>query len=298
MTRKASHVEFLNLPVSIREKIYGYLLLPHLEEDVTTINYTLDWPHLENPSNTTFAGPTQIDLCTCSCDVARDDNGEDASDSTEELVEHLDTVQRQHEPHVYTRHQCSGPEVQFKAPHEGLWVLDAAHGQFNILRPATAGELADRPSAALLRTCRQVHDEALPYLYRDRDFFFLTGPCPRGRYQAYATLRWLQQLSLEARGNVEIISLLVQPYEEDCNIAEVEDAWAELGEYVRDHLPRFKWLCLDVWDQEVYYAANVFHELFDKQGVGIVVRQPQQGDGVEVFIARESFLASFEDEAE
>jgi len=298
MTAKTSHVGFLDLPISIRERIYAYLLLPHLEEDVTTINYTLEWPHLENPSNTTFAGSTQINLCTCPCNITNEEAGEDTSDSTEDFQEDVDDPKDQHKLHVYTRHRCLGPEVRFKAPREGLWVLDAAHGQFNILCPATNDELADRPSAALLRSCRQVHDEALPFLYRDRDFFFLTGPCPRGRYQAYATLRWLQQLSSEARANVEIFSLLVQPYEEDCNIAEVEEAFAELGAYVRHHLPRFKWLCLDVWDQDVYQVANVFAGLFDKQGTGIVVRQPQRGDEVEVFITRASFLDSFDEEAE
>lgn len=298
MTVKTSHVGFLDLPISIREKIYAYLFLPHLEENVTTINYTLEWPHLENPSNTTFAGPTQIDLCTCPCAITSEEASEDTGEDTEDSEEDVKDPKDQHGPHVYTRQRCLGPVVRFKVPREGLWVLEAAHGQFNILRPATNDELADWPSAALLRTCRQVHDEALPYLYRDRDFFFLTGPCPRGRYQAYATLRWLQQLSAEARANVEIFSLLVQPYEEDCNIAEVEESYAELGAYVRDHLPRFKWLCLDVWDQEVYQAAKVFVGLFDKQGTGIVVRQPQRGDEVDVFITRESFLASFEHEVE
>ncbi|KAF3053417.1 hypothetical protein E8E11_004743 [Didymella keratinophila] len=293
MTVKTSHAGFLDVPISIREN----LLLPHEEEDVTTINYTLSWPHLENPSNTTFAGPTQIDLCTCPREVGNDNASEIATESIEDPQENVNDEEDQHGSHLYTRHQCLGPEVQFKSPKEGLWVLQAAHGQFNILRPATEDEVADRPSAALLRTCRQVHDEALPYLYRDRDFFFLTGPCPRGRYQAYVTLRWLQQLSSEARGNVEVISLLVQSYEEDCNIAEVEDAYAALGVYVRDHLPRFEWLCLDVWDDQVYQVANVFAGLLDKQGTGTVVRQPQRGNEVEVFVTRESFLGSFEDEA-
>ena len=80
----------------------------------------------------------------------------------------------------------------------------------------------------------------------DEDFFFLTGPCPGGRYQAYATLRWLRQLNSTARANMEILSLLVQTYEEDCNMAGVKSAYAELAEYVRDQLPVFKWPCLSV----------------------------------------------------
>jgi hypothetical protein len=298
MTAKATNIGFLDLPVSIREKIYAYLLLPHPEDDVTTINYTLEWPHLENPSNTTFAGPTQIDLCTCPRKIDLETPSEDASDSSEDRYEDSNGEEDQPGYHIYIRYQCLGPEVHFRSPKERLWVLREAHGQFNILRPATEDELADRPKAAILRVCRQIYNEALPFLYRDRDFFLLTGPCPRGRYQAYATLEWLKQLSTAAQTSVEILSLLVQPYEEDCNIAEVEDAYAELGAYIRDQLPRFKWLCLDVWDQEVYQTANVFIKLLDKQGVGIVVRQPQQGDEVEVFVTRESFSNSFEEGAE
>lgn len=276
MFTKISNSRFLDFPLSIREKIYAYLLLPHSEENVTTTNYALSWSYLDNPSNTTFAGPTQIDLCSC----PRED---------------IDDGEGTHESHIYTRYQRQGPEVHFKPPSDGLWTLQAAHGQFNILRPATVDELYDRPSAAILQVCKQVHDEALPFLYRDRDFFFLTGPCPRGRYQAYDTLQWLQQLNPKARANVEILSLLVQPYEEDCNTAEVEEAYAELGVYIRDQLPRFRWLCLDVWDKGVYQAASVFLGLFDKHGVGIVVRQPWRGSEVEVFITKKSFLASFEE---
>lgn len=264
---------FLALPKSIRDRIYAYVLLPHLEEDVTTINYTLSWPCLDNPSNTTWAGPTQIDYCNCP-------------------MEGLDQEDHQH---IYTRYKCDGPEVNFESPKKGLWLLQAVHGQFNILRPASDNELEVRPSIAVLQTSKQVYDEALPFLYRERDFFFVTGPCPRGRYQAYATLQWLKQLSKVARANVEVLSLLVQPYEEDCNMEDVEEAYAELGTYISDHLPRFKWLCLDVWDQKAYQAASVFMRLFDRKGMGIVVRQPLQGDGAQIFISRESFVASFEE---
>lgn len=263
----------MGLPTAIREKIYAYLLLPHLEEDVTTINYTLSWPYLDDPSNTTFAGPTQIDFCVCS--RADPDNRETR--------------------HIYTRYKCLGPEIHFQSPKDGLWVLHTAHGQFNILRPASDDELEDRPPVAVLQTSRHIHHEALPFLYRERDFFFITGPCPRGRYQAYATLQWLKQLQEVARVNVEILSLLVQSYEEDCDIADVEEAYAELGTYVRDHLPGFKWLCLDVWDQDVYRAARVFEGLFDRKGVGVVVRQPLRNGEVGVFVSRGEFLNSFEE---
>jgi hypothetical protein len=157
----------------------------------TSLRFVLDWPYLDNPSNNIFAGQTQIDVCTCP--------HEDVNDEDEE-----------HGSHVYTRYRCLGPETRFKPLREGLWILQEARGLINILRPA-AKELNDRPLATIIRVCKQVHDEALPFLYRDRGFFFLTGLCPRRRYQAYATLQWLKQLNPKARQCVQIISLLVQP---------------------------------------------------------------------------------------
>lgn len=266
---------FLNLPNSIRARIYAYLFPSHPEENVTTINYTLSWPYLDNPSNTTFTGAPQIDFCTCPRQDAH--LGDD-----------------QHESHIYTRYKCQGPDVRFKRPSEGLWVLQAAHGQFNILRPGPEDKFKDDPSIAILQVSRQIHDEALPFLYRDRDFFFLTGPCPRGRYQAYATLQWLKQLSSQARGNIEVLSLLVQPYEEDCSVVDVESSYAELAVYIRDELLGFKWLCLDVWDQVVYRSAHVFSRLFENERTGIVVRQRWEDFEAEVFLYKEEFLRGFE----
>lgn len=275
MSATASTSPFLNLPFPVRERVYAYLLSPHSEEDVTTINYTLSWPYLEKPSNSTFAGP-QIDFCRCP-----ERNDDDISED-------------QDETHIYTRYECSGPEVQFSTSSRELWILEAAHGQFNILRPATQEELADRPSVTILRASKQIHDEALPFLYRARDFFFVTGPCPRGRYQAYTTLQWFKQLSMKARASVEILSLLMQPYEEDCAVTDVERSYLELASYIHDHLPGFKWLCLDVWDDEVYQAAHVFSKLFGRDGVGLVVRRPLQDHTVQVFLGEGDFLQSFE----
>jgi hypothetical protein len=82
--------------------------------------------------------------------------------------------------------------------------------------------------------------------------------------------------------------------EEDCNIAEVEEAYAELGTYIKAQLPQFDWLCLDVWCQRVYQATSVFMGLFDRQRVGIVVRKPWRADEAKVFVTKEDFLASFE----
>jgi hypothetical protein len=274
MLAKASTFRFLDLPSLIRERIYAYLLSPDPEEDVTTINYTLSWSYLDSPSNTTFAGPTQIDFCSC----PRED---------------IDHKEGEHELHIYTRYKCAGPEVHFNTLSQGLWILHTAHGQFNILRPATQAELEDRPSVAILQVSKQLQEEALPFMYRNRDFFFITGPCPRGRYQAYATLQWLRQLRPQARAGIEILSLLMQPYEEDCNVTDVEGSYSELAAYIHVHLPSFRWLCLDVWDDDVYQAAHVFLRLFERDQVGIVVRRPLQDYNVEVFISEEGFLGSF-----
>lgn len=258
----------------LREKIYAYLLRPHPEEYITTINYSLEWPHLVDPSNTTFAGLPQIDPCSC----------------RRGSLEHEDG---QPEPHFYTRHKCSGPEVRFAAKREGVWVLHEALGQFNILRPATSEELEHRPSSAVLQVSRQVYEEACPFLYRGRNFLFLTGPCPRGRYQAYATLQWLKSRGPVARANIEVLSLLVQPYEEDSNAVNVGKAYAELGVFVGEQLPRFKWLCLEVWDEAVYRTASGFLRLFDNEGMGVVVRRCFRDDKFDVFASKETFLSSF-----
>ena len=169
----------LRLPAPIRQKIYTYLLAPHADEDVTTINYTLNWNWFENPSNTTFTGLQQIDLCRCP-------------------QQHYRTHNTATEDHIYERYKCHGPKVRFKSAREDLWVLSAGYtrsGQINFLRPATEMELEWRPCGNILSTCRMVYQEAVPILYRGRNFLFLTGPCPRGRYQAYATQMFLSRLT-------------------------------------------------------------------------------------------------------
>ena len=111
-------------------------------------------------------------------------------------------------------------------------------GPFNFLRPAEAAEKrAQRPGLQVARTCKAVCDEVLPYLYRGRSFLLLTGPCPRGRYQAYATRVWLQRLSRVARQSVGALAVICQKYEEDCDLSGAVRAYRELGEYVVDRLP-------------------------------------------------------------
>lgn len=282
MLAKASKLGFLDLPKSARESIYSYLLLPHQEDDITTINYRLEWPYLRDSSNTTFAGPTQIDPCFCPLGAFESRN-QYHKEENEQL-----------EPHIYTRYKCCGPEVHFASPGETLWVLQEALGQFNILRPATTAEVKSRASSAILRVCKQIHGEAHPFLYRGRNFIFLTGPCPRGRYQAYATLQWLKQLGTIARANVESISLLVQPYEEDCNIKDVKKSYAELGAFICEQLPQFKWLHLETCNERVHYTASVFSQLLERKGVGIVIQRTLRDGEVTVFASKEQFLDSFE----
>ncbi|KAL6171869.1 hypothetical protein ACJQWK_02867 [Exserohilum turcicum] len=194
--------------------------MPHLSlpDNVTTINYALDWPHLENPSNTTFAGQSQIDICRCPrADLS---------------------PQKASEPgHIYTRFRCVGPAVHFKTADDLLWVLDAPRGPLNMLRPATSDEHNRR---------RRIHDAADPAAYQDATFLFLTGPCPRGRYQAYATRTWLQSLSPLARGHVSSLCLLIQPYEEDGSDDATRRAYAHLADYIVHTVPALKALYLYV----------------------------------------------------
>ncbi|KAJ4291050.1 hypothetical protein N0V90_010248 [Kalmusia sp. IMI 367209] len=183
------------------------------DEHETVINYTLKWNWLENPSNTTFGGIPQIDLCRCPRQKHR--------------VKNVKT-----KDHIYTRFKCYGPEVRFKGGREELWVPSpgyAKSGQINFLRPATKEELSRRPNANILSTCRTVYEESLPVLYRGRNFLFVTGPCPRGRYQAYATHIFFARLSTKARALIMAFSLIAIPHEEDCNNEDVARAYADLA---------------------------------------------------------------------
>jgi hypothetical protein len=224
-----------------------YTPRPHIltPNDITTINYTLSWPHLENPSNTTFAGRTQIDVCRC---------------PRADLPQQLD----QEPGHIYTRYKCVGPEVRIIPAGEALWVLEAPHGPINMLRPATKEERERRKSC---------HVEAEPGTYADHKFLLLTGPCPRGRYQAYATLHYLRSLNAASRQQVSCLHLLIQPYEEDCVERASRQSFAELADYILHHLPHFETLCLNIWDDETKLrdAASEFSILLHKDGVSINV---------------------------
>ncbi|KAF1843972.1 uncharacterized protein K460DRAFT_290862 [Cucurbitaria berberidis CBS 394.84] len=221
--------------------------MPHVStsDDITTINYTLEWPYLENPSNTTFAGPTQIDRCRCPSSTLPQQKDKESG-------------------HIYTRYECVGPEVRFHPPEEKLWVLQAPHGPINMLRPATRAETERREA---------IHNEAEPTVYAGKNFLFLTGPCPRGRYQAYATLQFLKSLSSEARKNFDCLSLLIQPYEEDCSNDFSQKSYAELADYIVHHMSGFRTLCLNIWDDEMRLrrAASEYSLLLHKEDAKIVV---------------------------
>jgi hypothetical protein len=221
--------------------------MPHLStpSDITTINYTLEWPYLENPSNTTFVGQTQIDICRCPrSDLPPQDDKEPG--------------------HIYTRDMCLGPEVRFSTGDEELWVLQVPQGPINMLRPATIEERTRR---------KEIHDDADPTVYAETTFLFLTGPCPRGRYQAYATQKWLESLSSPARQYMSSLSLLIQPYEEDCSDEHTRRAYRDLTEYILQNLPGFQRLSMNIWDNEMRTrsAACEFERLLLKDDVEIVV---------------------------
>ncbi|KAH7558229.1 hypothetical protein BM1_05501 [Bipolaris maydis] len=218
---------------------------PILPEGVTTINYALDWPHLQNPSNTTFAGLTQIDICHC---------------QRTDLSPQKDT-----EPgHIYARLKCVEPEVHFKTAKEDLWVLEAPHGPINMLRPATEEEKARR---------NQIRPDADPSVYKGHRFLFLTGPCPRGRYQAYATQKWLETLTPAARKHISCLCLLIQPYEEDSSLEATRRVYTDLAEYLVQHAPGFEKLYLLVCPNgmQLCSAASEFSKLLHSRDVKIIV---------------------------
>jgi hypothetical protein len=229
-------------------------------QDVTTINYTLEWQHLENPSNTTFAGATQIDICKCG------PNNTDLG-------------------HLYTRNRCSRPRVRFVSPEEPLWVLQAPLGQVNLLRPANVEEIQRR---------KEVTPTAEPAAYAGKNFLLLTGPCPRGRYQAYATLEFLRSLSPLARQNVEYLSLLIQPYEEDCSDDQGGRAYVDLARYILEEVPAFKTLYLNIWGEETKIGSREFAMLLWREGVTIVINWDWWLESVEEYTDIVTFLHGVE----
>lgn len=233
-------------------------------DDITTINYTLSWPYLENPSNTTFAGPTQIDICRCPRSDISSQKNEDPG-------------------HIYTRYKCASPDIHFNIPEDGLWILEAPLGPINMLRPATEAERQRR---------QELYDDDNPNRNADRKLILLTGPCPRGRYQAYATERFLKSLSAPARNHISCLSLLIQPYEEDCIDGNSRQAFTELAEYVLRHLPNFKTLYLHIWEDRcgVRSSASEFSVLLSQDDVKICVGWKRLKSDLEEYRDVKSFL--------
>ncbi|KAF2789747.1 hypothetical protein K505DRAFT_201258, partial [Melanomma pulvis-pyrius CBS 109.77] len=241
----------------------------HPEEDVITINYSLEWPFLENPRNSTFT-PHQLDLCRCPQQQPR-----------------LSNIQTK--DHIYTRYICQQPTVRFTPKGGDLWLLQAPNGVLNILRPASKLELLRRPrGAAILQVNKIIYQEALPFLYGGRNFLFLTGPCPRGRYQAYATQVWLSRLSPFARDQITDLSLLCQVWEEDCRDRNALKAYASLSQYILENVSRFKSLCLNHWSEEL--PVHPFSVLFRKEEVRIFVNTTHKDGKVSEFCDASSFL--------
>jgi len=229
-------------------------------EDVTTINYSLEWPHLENPSNTTFAGPTQIDICRCG--TSNTDLG-----------------------HIYTRYSCLGPTLSFASPEDELWVLQTPLGQINLLRPATDEELQRR---------REVGEAAEPGAYAGKNLLLLSGPCPRGRYQAHATLQYLRSISSDARQHFEHLSLLIQPYEEDCRNDQGGQAYVALARYIVEELPAFKSLHLHIWGEATRTASRDFAILLRGGGISIKLNWDWWGESVEEYTDADAFLEAID----
>ena len=236
-----------------------------ISREYTTINYTLSWSHLENSSNTTFAGPTQIDICRCGLSP-----GQNLPDLG----------------HLYTRYSCERPRVSFGSPEDELWVLQEHLGQVNLLRPANSEEIKRRNT---------ITRDAEPSAYAGQNFVLLTGPCPRGRYQAHATVQFLRSLTSKARSHVESLSLFIQPYEEDCVDNQGGRAYVGLAKYIVDQLPAFKTLFLNIWGEETRLGAREFALVLEKEGAKVVVSWDWSSNEVDEYDEIVAFLKGVED---
>lgn len=259
---------FLRLPPGLRGKIYSYLLPPHPEENVTTINYDLTWPYLDHPSSTTFT-PHQLDHCRCP-------PGQD-SGSRSAIEEH-----------IYTRYTCQGPNIRFCSKGEPLWILQQSGPAFNILRPASLEELQRRPEAGIIRVNKLIYTETISLLYRGRNFLLLTGICSRGRYQAHATHEWMSRLAPLARSHITSLSLLCQSNEEDCRDMNALKSYSTLARFILEELPRYRSLCLNVWLNQL--PLYPFAMLFRRDGTRIFLQHHGNSTEFHVFADAAQYL--------
>lgn len=260
---------FLRLSPELRLRIYSYLdLIPRSGEDITTINYGLEWPFLDHPSSTTFT-PHQLDHCRCP------QGPRDANIQTQD--------------HIYTRYLCHGPEVRFTRGAQQRWVLEQPGTAFNILRPERQEERIRRPDIGILLVNKLVYIEVCPLIYRHRNFLCITSICSRGRYQAFATQRWLSLRSPFARSQITTISLLCQENEEDCRVSATRLAYLQLAQFILNFLPRFHTLCLNVRSRNI--PLRPFTMLFQREGIQIVASHE---DDIYIFREAWQFTQHFE----
>jgi len=247
----------LRLPENIRERILSYLLASDPQEDFTTINYDLEWPHLQNPSSLTFTY-FKADICLCPRGRSSESGGE----------------------HMYTRYNCEGPRVKVKPKSSPLWILERPNGPLTILRPATQTELARRPAANIARVNKQLYHESIPLLYRGRRFRFLTAPCPRGRYQAYATETILSRMGDIVLSHITHLSLICQDYEEDWHWKDAMGSYTSFCNFILKKLPSFQTLHLLVSSGYPSTLIHQFSTLFQRENVQIVVQMYPSGEKV------------------
>ena len=160
-------------------------------------------------------------------------------------------------------------------------MLQRPLGQINLLRPANEDELQRRID---------IEGAVEPSVFAAKNLLLLSGPCPRGRYQAYATQRFLQSLHVSRRHHIESLSLLIQPYEEDCSDDQGGRAYIDLARYIVEELPAFKTLCLNIWGEESRIGSREFAMVLWKQGVRIVVSWDWWSGETEEYTDVEEFL--------
>ncbi|KAF2501640.1 hypothetical protein BU16DRAFT_522572 [Lophium mytilinum] len=214
---------FLDLPVDIRIIIYESLLGPRPGHELTSINYTTHWPHIN------FQGVKKVDEdARCNC-PRPDRNGE----------------------HAYLRYTCPGPEFRLST-RKRLDISGPPRGPSMSIRNSTPAELASsRPGASILRVSRLIYNEAFQFLYKGRTFHVLDGASSGhglGRYQCYATVAWLNMLAKEARARVEGIKILLAPYEQDCELKNGRRSCAELCQYALTNLESLKRVEVEVYN--------------------------------------------------
>ncbi|XTI89735.1 hypothetical protein V2W45_595767 [Cenococcum geophilum] len=161
----------MSLPVELRLQIYEYIFGVTSARQSTTIRYTLCWTYMDIRRNSLKR------ICLC---PGRDDG----------------------RPHNYLRRRCNGPHVRFLGRKEFRNIDESKVDAY--LHAITPGN-------DILRVSQRTHAEALPILYRSRNFKFCGGEY-FGADSLYSIAFFISSLSQYAKPHLQELTISFKFY--------------------------------------------------------------------------------------